>query len=251
MKIIINADDCGMSRKVNKHIEQAILSQKISSTTVMANMNDFEGAVELYKKYNSHISFGVHLNLTEGTPLIHSNILLEQGILKNEKGAITFTGNFRYKYLNKEVSKALYQELDAQINKVVDSGIKISHIDSHHHIHTGVFVLPIIKQLAKDYRINKIRRVSNTALKKSILLQKLWMKFMQSGNVKFTTSDYFFGFDEFINSGYRMIKKEDAIIELMCHPGGIYHPEEEELIYKTDLKRLFHTELISYNELDI
>lgn len=49
MKIIINADDCGYSEKVNAAIEDCILKNAITSTTIMANMDDFEGALRLYK----------------------------------------------------------------------------------------------------------------------------------------------------------------------------------------------------------
>lgn len=249
MKIIINADDCGMSTKVNKHIEQAILAKKISSTTVMANMDDFNGAVELYKKYNTKISFGIHLNLTEGTPLIPNEILLRHNILKEEKGILYFTGNFKYKYLNEEVSKSIYKELEAQIIKVLNSGIDISHIDSHHHIHTGFFMLPIIKKIAKDYHINKIRRIGNAALKRLTILQNLWMRLIHTGEPQIITSDYFWGYDEFIKSNYKKIKNENSTIELMCHPGGIYHPKEEELMYQNDIEKLCNAQLISYYEL--
>ena len=73
-RIIINADDCGMSQTVNEHIDQAILADKITSTTVMVNMDDFDGEVRLYKQYHEHISFGWHINLSEGKPLLYSQI---------------------------------------------------------------------------------------------------------------------------------------------------------------------------------
>lgn len=249
MKIIINADDCGMSIKVNNHIEKAILAEKISSTTIMANMDDFNGAVELYKKYKEKISFGVHLNLTEGVPLIPSMTLLKYNILQEKHGILHFTGNFRYTYLNKEVSEAIYKELEAQITKLLNSGIEISHIDSHHHIHTGIFVLPIVKEIAKKYHINKIRRVGSSSLKNSKILQELWMLYMHAGNKQIVTSDYFFGYDEFLESGYKKVNYNNSIVELMCHPGGIYHPQEEILIYKTNIKKLFKSQIISYKEL--
>lgn len=70
IKVIINADDCGYSKLVDDHIANAIRSGKITSTTMMANMNDFEGALALYDTYKDEVSFGFHLNLTEGTPLL-------------------------------------------------------------------------------------------------------------------------------------------------------------------------------------
>lgn len=86
MKLIINADDCGYSSVVNRRIEEEIWHHRITSTTVMANMDDFEGAVRLYEKYGKDISFGVHLNMTEGKPLLDSEELLSAGVLKKAAG---------------------------------------------------------------------------------------------------------------------------------------------------------------------
>ena len=110
-RIIINADDCGMSLQVNEHIEQAILAGKISSTTVMANMEDFDGAVRLYKTYGSEISFGWHINLTEGSPLMYSQLLLDKGYYIEQGGRIVFNGKaFWKKHLTNEMKMAIRKE---------------------------------------------------------------------------------------------------------------------------------------------
>ena len=51
MKLIINADDCGKSKEVNAAIAKFIEAGKITSTTVMANMDDLEGAARLFRQY--------------------------------------------------------------------------------------------------------------------------------------------------------------------------------------------------------
>ena len=56
-KIIINADDLGMSGTVNREIESCIQKGLITSTTIMANMPDFDGARKLYDTYNEAVSF--------------------------------------------------------------------------------------------------------------------------------------------------------------------------------------------------
>ena len=57
MRFIINADDCGYSAHVNEHIRAAIALGRISSTTIMANMGDFEGAVKMYHELHDRASF--------------------------------------------------------------------------------------------------------------------------------------------------------------------------------------------------
>lgn len=139
-RIIINADDCGMSQTVNEHIEKAILAGKITSTTVMTNMHDFDGAVRLYKQYHDCISFGWHINLSEGKPLLYSQLLLDKGFYIESEHGVEMNGRkFLHKWLTSEARKEITKELMAQCSKLRDSGIVISHVDSHHHAHTSLW----------------------------------------------------------------------------------------------------------------
>ena len=92
-QIIINADDCGRSKVVNSAIEECIQAGCITSTTVMANMDDLEGAVGLYNTYKNSISFGCHLNLTQCQPLLKSQILQDIGFTSiSDDGMIELNG---------------------------------------------------------------------------------------------------------------------------------------------------------------
>lgn len=67
-RIIINADDFGLCRGVNKAVVQAYNNGVLTSTTIMANMPDAGQAVHLAKKLPG-LGVGVHLNIFEGCPL--------------------------------------------------------------------------------------------------------------------------------------------------------------------------------------
>ena len=66
--VIINADDLGLSRRVNDRIFNLIETKRITSATLLTNGPEFLDAVARIKAY-PHASFGVHLNLTEFPPL--------------------------------------------------------------------------------------------------------------------------------------------------------------------------------------
>src|SRR5712672_1191198 len=68
-KIIVNADDFGMSAEVNRAIVEAFENNVISSTTLMANMPGFDEACELAHRHRLVSKIGLHLNLTSGYPL--------------------------------------------------------------------------------------------------------------------------------------------------------------------------------------
>ena len=252
MKLIINADDCGKSKEVNEAIAQFIEAGKITSTTVMANMDDLEGAAQLFDKYGKKVSFGVHLNLTEGHPLLYSNMLIEKGLYKEiGKGKIAFNLRpYRNKMMGADIRKELEKELCAQIEKVMDYGIRISHFDSHHHIHTGLVLLPVMPNLVKRYGVRKMRRMRNyvpAALWANIALRNLWAQLIKFQNRGIIMTDYFGAYEDWYDGG-KQILSNSVKLELMCHPGGVY-PEEESKLFETDFTSLRDVKLINYNEI--
>lgn len=252
IRIIVNADDCGLSAEVDKHIEDAIIQGVISSTTIMVNMNDFDGALQLYKEYSNVVSFGVHLNLTEGHPMTKSQILLDKGIYIEKDGKLSFNASpFRRQLLSREVREGIYHELKVQVEKILDNNVIISHIDSHHFIHQAVFMLPILPKLCKKYGITKIRNFSNyLPLSLNRALRNSWYPIIRMQNRNVKTTDWFTSFTHFyecLQKG-RDYGKKNQSIELMTHPGGIYK-EEDELLFNTNWSELSEYKLINYRDL--
>mgnify|MGYP002624108412 FL=1 len=227
-RIIVNADDCGKSAKVNAAIEECIQLGCISSTSVMANMDDLEGAKVLFDKYSDRISFGAHLDLTEAHPLTKSQILLDYGYFKEtEEGVFMCGQNFRHTIFPKRVREEIFKELDAQMSKLSDYGFTISHIDSHRHIHHGYGILPVFVKVAEKYHVNKIRRSKNF-MKPCLHLYmgKAWKMELDCLNSHFKTADYFCSFSDYHNKTINHImERNNTTFELMVHPG---HPRYEE-----------------------
>lgn len=150
---IINADDFGLSKSVNKAITDAFEGGLISNTTMLANGGYFDEAVKLAGEHNFSDKVGIHFNLTQGIPLTDD--------MKN-CAAFCEDGKFhkrinRLKPLNKSEKAAVYKELSAQAQKIKSAGFDIDHADSHHHIHTAVFIAPIVLRVCRENGINKIR----------------------------------------------------------------------------------------------
>ena len=146
IKLIFNADDFGYSRAVNLGIVDAHQLGIVTSTTLMANMLGFDHAVLLAKE-NPELGIGVHLTLTCGKPLLDDVLTL-----------VNEAGNFKhlsfYKKKGFKVSEdELFREWEAQIKKVINSGIKVTHLDSHHHTHTFGMNQKIAIDLAKKYKL--------------------------------------------------------------------------------------------------
>ena len=119
----------------------------------MANGEYIEKAYELACANGFSDKIGIHLVLTEGTPLTEE--------IKND-GFFCENGKFhgRIDRLKKPTEQQLSEirnELVAQIEKLKGIGFSVSHADSHHHIHTDVFFIKTIEDVLKEYGINKIR----------------------------------------------------------------------------------------------
>lgn len=248
VRVIINADDCGKSEDVDAQIERFINEGKITSTSVMANMQDLDGAKRLYEKYRDRISFGIHLNLTEGTPLIECKELEDYGFYIRRNGVLLFNGKqYYHKLLPPRLWPFIQRELEAQIDRIIKLGIVPSHIDSHNHIHTSPCLFFLIPSVIKKYGYQKVRKMRNVRVGKlSNFIRTLWAYYIRvsSGNPKMT--DKFCSFSTFL-SGVKL--NDNQTLEIMCHPGGIY-PDEDARILESDFIKIFHNcELINYNQL--
>lgn len=144
--LVINSDDFGYSKAVNLGIVETFLRGVLTSTTLMANMYGFEDAVELSKQYPD-LGVGVHLSLTCGKP-----ILPNMDTLIQENGDFISLGTLKERTYSIDLNQ-LYEEWKAQIEKVKDAGIEITHLDSHHYTHSLGNNFQVIEQLSKKFDV--------------------------------------------------------------------------------------------------
>lgn len=252
IRLIINADDCGHSNRVNSKIEEAIVNGKITSTTVMANMDDFPGAQLLYERYKGEVSFGFHINLTEGTPLLYSQLLLDSGFYKECEGKIVFNAKpFRRKWLSSKMREEIFKEVLAQAKRIDESGIKISHIDGHHFIHQSIFMIPLLPRLCKAINVHKIRTYRNyMPFSLNRFLRNAWSKVIKLQDPKAQFTNWFTSFEDFYSfeKQSKHFYKADDIVELMCHPGG-KDISEADIMANTSMRELINCQMINYNQI--
>jgi len=154
-RIIINADDFGLCEGVNKAVVKAHTEGVLTSATIMTNMPSAYEAVKIAKKLPS-LGVGVHLNLTEEEPLSKNSGI--EYLLDNEGkfGCSAFKLSF-LSMTSHKIRNAIRSELAAQIQWVVDNGLKPTHLDSHKHIHSFPAIFSIVCELAKRFEIAAIR----------------------------------------------------------------------------------------------
>ena len=127
-KIIINADDFGLSEAVTLGIISGHVEGIISSTSLMVNMGYAKEACKLAENH-SELGLGVHLNVTLGKPI--SNISRIPSLV-NEKENF-YSGKDYSLGLISPNEEELLIEFDAQIQKFIElTGKKPDHINYHH-----------------------------------------------------------------------------------------------------------------------
>ena len=157
IRITINGDDFGLNERNSAAIAEAFDKELITDATMLANFPYFDQAVKLAEQRGFTDKIGIHFNLTAGVPLTED--------IKSCQRFVT-DGVFNKKYnrtapLSKAEKDAIYKELTAQTEKIKSAGIPINHADSHHHIHTAVFIAPIVLDVCREYGIGKIRSHRN------------------------------------------------------------------------------------------
>lgn len=166
MKIIINADDFGLSEGVNEGIIKSHRDGVVLSTTIMANGPAYEQAISLANA-NPHLGVGIHLVATFGKPLRNDvpSLIDDHGNFKR-----VVEGNVSH--INEE---ELFLEWCTQI-ETVSKDIHLSHFDSHHHVHLNPKFSNLINRISNKYHLPY--RGCNTISQVSVRLEE---SFYQEG----------------------------------------------------------------------
>lgn len=155
-RLILNADDFGLTRGVNQGIIRAHQHGILTSTTLMATAPEFEDACALALA-NPALGVGCHIVLVGGTAVTPP---AEIPSLVNQNGELpkSLLG-FAAKVSGGQIRTAdIATEVTAQILKIRAAGIDPTHIDTHKHTHAHPKVMEVIGQVARDCRIARIRR---------------------------------------------------------------------------------------------
>ena len=132
-RLIVNADDFGLTRGINRAIAELYDAGALRSATLMANGEAFEDAVAIAKE-RPGLGIGAHITIVDGEPVLPANevktLLRPDG--KFREGIVEFV---RDAYTGKISTLEVEREAQAQIEKLQRSGIVITHVDTHKHTH--------------------------------------------------------------------------------------------------------------------
>ncbi|MGA7220878.1 MAG: ChbG/HpnK family deacetylase [Candidatus Sulfotelmatobacter sp.] len=289
-RLIVNADDFGLTLGVNRAIVEAHTRGIVTSSTLMANGPAFEDAIRLAKTV-PNLSVGCHVVLIDGAPVSNPKLLPSLAKISGESARFAHgIKSFAARALAGRLHAGeIEMEVGAQIQKIHSAGIRISHLDTHKHTHLFPAVLRPLLRAARACGVHAIRNPfgPRKPLRSSELLRRptLWtryaeVKILRSLAAKFReaakragmlTPDGTFGvvvtgaLDEKLFCAIANIIPEGTW-EFVCHPGyndddlksartRLRESRETELRMLTmpevkDVLSSAGIELISYRDLD-
>ena len=233
MRLILNADDFGRHEKINEAVECAVREGCLRSATLMPGGEAFEGAVEVAKRL-PELGVGIHFTLANGFPVLPPeeipSLVTEQGLFYDNYMA------FLKRYLQGKVRLGeIRSELAAQLRKMEETGLELTHVDSHQHLHHVPGILGIALNLAGAAGIRRIR-VSRASLFEGEsgglgqLVGRMGLGSLaqfaayQAGRKGFSMPDHFAGIvaGEAVSEehlGELLDSLQEGTTEVMLHPG--------------------------------
>ena len=227
IRLVINADDFGISSGVNAGIIEAAVAGIVTSASAIVNMPAFADAIDRARS-GPALSLGLHLNLTSGRPLTAAPSLTRA------------TGEFYS--LPQLMARAslrlldtsdIVRECQAQIDRLGEAGFAPTHLDSHRHVHAHPAIFSAVVRAAGSRGIRQVRVPCEplgingsdwrATLKKGGLL--LCTRLTGAGDRERRNRISFFGIslqggEKFASRLFALIPRlPNGISELMVHPG--------------------------------
>ncbi len=182
-RLIINADDFGLTAGVNRAIVEAHEHGVVTSATLMANGQAFDEATRLAQS-RPRLGVGCHIVLVDGAPLLGEagvGTLLDQ---RSNSGDPHFReGIARFgalALLGRLDEGEIEAEATAQIRKLQAAGITVTHLDAHKHTHLFPRVLRPLLRAAASCGVRAIRnpfeRIQGSQLAASPGLWRRWIE---------------------------------------------------------------------------
>jgi chitin disaccharide deacetylase len=241
-RLIVNADDFGLTHGVNRAIVECHERGIVSSATLMATSNSFGEAVALSAEM-PRLSVGCHVVLVDGEPLQPPN----------EVRSLLAPGTNRFYHSISEVLGAVARgrfqaeevqaEGNAQFARLRHAGLEISHFDSHKHTHMFPSILKPLLRAASAHGVSMVRNpfegpgvvtFHQARMNKTLLIRKVetmllrglfyrrWLAAVQAAG--FATTDGCIGVvttgtlnEARLRGMLRRIPQ--GTWELVCHPG--------------------------------
>ena len=232
-KLIVNADDLGLTPGVNRGVLRAFQDGIVTSASLLVTGSAFDDAVALARQ-KPELDVGLHLTLVEEQAILGREVL---PTLVDESGRLPRTsGEFLRRALLARISwDEVESEIAAQIARFQNTGLRLSHLDSHQHLHMFPPVFQIVRRLTRGMDNVWIRNPAGPWRKSPDVRMGRWVQRLGLNLTCVSAQallglrvpqmpDGMYGFEVggcLTRSALEQILRKipDGLYELICHPG--------------------------------
>jgi hopanoid biosynthesis associated protein HpnK len=174
-RLILNADDFGLTAGVNRAVAELHRAGALTSATLMARADATDEAIAIARATPT-LGVGCHVVLVDGEPVLPAQalpMLVDQctGRFQPTSGAFVqrlFTGRIR--------SAEIEAETAAQIALLQSGGVALTHIDTHKHVHLFPAVLRPVLRAARAAGIRAVRNPFEPAWSRRATPHAPWLR---------------------------------------------------------------------------
>lgn len=240
-RLIVTADDFGLSPSVNQAIEQAFTEGILTTASFMAGAEYAEDAVERALR-NPGLKIGLHVVVTRGRSVLPAGEIPDLVDSSGNLPEPLFRSGVRYFFLPK-IRNQLEREITAQFEAFKSYGLRLDHVNAHNHMHLHPTVFSLILKVGRRYGMQSVRipyepllpfwrsgsgNLMHRALMNLFLGPWLWLQRTRLPRVSLNSNDFLFGMYDTGNMGVDRVKKL-----LPCIPEGVseiyFHPARADL----------------------
>ena len=178
MRLIVNADDFGLTAGVNRGILELNAAGVLTSTTLMALAGATKDAIEKALATPA-LGVGCHIVLVDGESVLPPRQI--PSLIDNKTGKLlpTLSGFLSRLLTGRIRSLEIEAEAKAQIEKLQARGVKLTHVDTHKHTHMFPMVLKPVLRAAQSCGIRAIRNPFEPAWAVQATNGAAWMRIAQ------------------------------------------------------------------------
>jgi len=232
-QLIVNADDLGLTSGVNRGILRAFQDGIVTSASLLVTGSAFEEAVALARQ-SPKLDVGLHLALVEERAVLGREVL---PTLVDETGRFPRTSGefFKRAFFGRINWHEVEREIAAQIERFQQTGLRLSHLNSHQHLHMFPPVFQIVRRLTSGMKSVWIRNPAGPWRKSPDVRMGRWVQQLGLNLTCLSARgllgpplplmpDGMYGFEvggcltpRALQQIFRNIP--DGLYELICHPG--------------------------------
>jgi len=230
MRIILNADDFGFDDDTTAATIECFEWGGLTSATIMAGMPAVEAAARWAADHPEH-SFGAHLTWGGDGPEPPVSDPATIPDLVDDAGRLAPSNELRMRALRGRLDvDQIAAETEAQLARLADLGVRLSHVDSHGHLHKFAPFRAALDRVLPRHGIERVRSVQNLYLARPWRSPTFWLggRWRRSIRRRWTTTDDFYMPGSAMDVGWTdallarlgpPVRTDRRTLEIGVHPG--------------------------------